>query len=237
MNKLIPTKLLYLDIETVPQYPHYLDLPYNVKKHWDKKAAFIKKGNESELSAYKKAGIYAEFGKIICISIGAYHAVKKENKLRIKSFYGDDEKVLLKDFKETIELFEKKEPVILCAHNGKEFDFPYICRRMLINKISLPATLQLAGKKPWEILHVDTMEMWRFGDYKNYTSLDLLTSIFNIPSPKTNMDGSQVADYYYHKKDLASIKKYCEQDVLAIAQVVLAYNNLSLLNLDEVEFV
>lgn len=237
MNKINPTQLLYLDIETVPQYPSYLDLPGNIRKQWNKKARFIRKGNESELACYKRAGIYAEFGKIICISIGAYHKVNGDNILRIKSFYGDNEKELLNAFKNTIEQLKKKEPINFCAHNGKEFDFPYICRRMIINRVNIPVSLQVAGKKPWEITHIDTMELWRFGDYKNYTSLDLLTTVLNIPSPKTNMDGSHVGEYYYKYNNLESIKNYCEQDVLAIAQLMLVYKNKNLLDTENVEFV
>lgn len=232
-----PTKLIYIDIETVPQYESYIDLPLKIRELWNKKAKFIKSQKESEVSAYKRAGIYAEFGKIICISVGGFKGQSVESGFKIKSFYGHDEVKLLNQFTEMLNQAEKKGQVLLCAHNGKEFDFPYISRRMIINKIKLPNALNISGKKPWEINHFDTMEMWRFGDYKNFTSLDLLTSVLDIPSPKNNMDGSQVADYYYKFNDIKSIKEYCQNDVLAIAQLVLRYQNMNLIEDKNVEFI
>ncbi|MBW6489591.1 MAG: 3'-5' exonuclease [Lentimicrobium sp.] len=217
-------KVLFLDIETVPQYPSYSDMPENFRKFWDLKAPKIR--NEEEKKAdikpaelYSKAGIYAEFGKIICISIGFIY----NNKLRIKSFADDDEAKLLSDFGLMLEKSFNKPEILLCAHNGKEFDFPYISRRMLINGIKLPTILDLAGKKPWESPFLDTMELWKFGDFKNYTSLALLSAIFNIPTPKDDIDGSQVGKVYWVDKDLARITIYCQKDVIAIAQLLLRY--------------
>jgi DNA polymerase elongation subunit (family B) len=197
-----------------------------MRKLWDKKASFLIHDNEKTTEdVYERAGIYAEFGKIIVISVGFFH--RKE--FRIKSFYGEDEKVILDDFAMLLNRHYNEVDALLCAHNGKEFDFPYIARRMLINGIELPLILQIAGKKPWEIKHIDTMELWKFGDYKNFTSLDLLTTIFQIPTPKDDIDGSQVAKVYYEEKNLERIKTYCQKDVLAIAQLMRRYLNQPLI--------
>jgi 3'-5' exonuclease len=218
--------VLFLDIETVSQFANYKDLPERFKKLWDKKSEKLAR-NESELNPetlYEKAGIYAEFGKIICISVGFVNITKNgEHQARIKSFYGDDEKEVLIEFADLLNKHFNRSNVRLCAHNGKEFDFPYLSRRMLINKIKLPTILDMAGKKPWEILHLDTLELWKFGDYKNYTSLDLLACIFDIPTPKDDIDGSQVRAVYYEENDLERIVEYCQKDVLTIIQLYLSY--------------
>lgn len=229
--------LLFLDIETVSGYKTYDELPDNFKKLWDKKASFIGEEGEGPASVYKKAGIYAEFGKIICISVG--FIFKNEGKLsvRIKSFAGDDEKKLLLDFKELIKTFSQKKDFSLCAHNGKEFDFPYIARRMLINGIELPSVLDIAGKKPWEVRFADTMELWKFGDFKNYTSLELLAAVFNIPTPKDDIDGSMVGDIYYEENDLSRIIKYCEKDVITIIQLFLRYKGEETVDQENIEIV
>ena len=156
------------------------------------------------------------------------------NQLRVTSFYGDDESKLLIDFKELLDNHFNKKKHLLCAHNGKEFDFPYIARRMIINQIELPEKLNLFGKKPWEIQHLDTMELWKFGDYKHYTSLKLLTSILNVPSPKDDIDGSEVANVYYKEKNLDRIVRYCEKDTIAVAQLLLRFLNKPLINEDEI---
>ena len=185
---------------------------------------------------YERAGIYAEFGKIVCISVGfVYRLPDKQLAFRTKSCFGDDEKELLAKFSEALKRFAmQRNTMILCAHNGKEFDFPYIARRMLVNGLALPAAFDIAGKKPWEVPFIDTMELWRFGDYKNYTSLKLLTHIFGIPSPKDDIDGSQVAGVYWKDKDLPRIVRYCEKDVLAIAQLLLRYKGLKLIATENV---
>jgi DNA polymerase elongation subunit (family B) len=127
-------------------------------------------------------------------------------------------------------MLDKADPKTkLCAHNGKEFDFPYLSRRMLVNSITLPSLLHLSGAKKWEVPHLDTMEMWKFGDYKHYTSLDLLLALFNIPSSKSEMDGSKVNGVYYQEKDLKKIATYCVSDVVAIAQLYLKMKNLPLI--------
>lgn len=217
--------ILFLDIETVPQFESYNQLPDAFKELWAKKAKKISSEEESPEEVYQRAGIYAEFGKIICISVGLI--VNKDDKIvfRVKSFAGQDEAELLKGFVDILNKFSAKPNATLCAHNGKEFDFPYIARRCLINGIRLPKILDVAGKKPWEVMFLDTMELWKFGDYKHYTSLNLLTHIFNIPTPKDDIDGSQVAEVFYKEKDLERIVRYCEKDVLAVAQLLLRYKN------------
>lgn len=213
-------KILFLDIETVPMVPDYNQLPEKFKKLWDKKAERLKKEeNDTPDILYGRAGIYSEFGKIICISVG----FMKNREFRIKSFYGDDELILLKEFSELLEKYYNSRDHLLCAHNGKEFDYPYIARRMLINGLPLPGILNIAGKKPWEVAHLDTMELWKFGDYKNYTSLELLTAVFGIDTPKEDIDGSMVAEVYYNENDLERIVKYCQRDTLTVAQLLLCY--------------
>ncbi|RUA27682.1 MAG: 3'-5' exonuclease [Bacteroidetes bacterium] len=213
-------KILFLDIETVPAYPSYTKLPSRFKELWDKKAKFlIKNEKETAKSIYPRAGIYAEFGKIVCISVAFFH----NEELRVKSYYGDDEKALLEDFSQLLQKYFNTKDHLLCGHNAKEFDFPYIARRMLVNRIKLPNILDMAGKKPWDIRHLDTMELWKFGDYKNYTSLDLLTAIFDIPTPKDDIDGSEVWSVYWKDKDLERIKTYCEKDTVAVVQIFLSY--------------
>lgn len=235
LNNVSPEDILFLDIETVPQFPTYGDMPEPLQKLWDKKATSLAKGDDTPESIFQRTGIYAEFGKIICISVGMIVPKDGERTFRVISFAEHDEKKLLLDFADMLLKFEKRRNAHLCAHNGKEFDFPYIARRMLINGINLPESLNVAGKKPWEVNFIDTMELWKFGDYKNYTSLNLLTCVFGIPSPKDDIDGSQVADVYYKDNDLPRIAIYCEKDVLAIAQLMLRYKNLPLMDTNKIE--
>src|ERR1700748_2287985 len=216
---------LVLDIETVPQYKTHADVPDHFKKLWDLKTQNIRKEETAE-DFYGRAGIWAEFGKIICISVGIFTGGKRTG-LRVKSFAGHDEKELLENF--SAMLTTQPPSLILCAHNGKEFDFPYICRRMLINGLKFPSQLELSGKKPWEINHLDTMELWKFGDYKNFTSLNLLTSIFNIPTPKDDIDGSMVGHVYWVENQLERIATYCEKDVIASAQLLKRYRGEELI--------
>lgn len=220
LYKLNLERVLFLDIETVPIVSAYDELPEKFRQHWDKKAERLRKteGDTPDI-LFQRAGIYAEFGKIICISVGFI----KNNEFRLKSFYGDDELQLLKDFADLLEKYYSSQQHLLCAHNGKEFDYPYIARRMVINGIRLPEIINIAGKKPWEVAHLDTMELWKFGDYKSYTSLDLLTTVFGISTPKDDIDGSMVADVYYKEKDLERIKEYCQKDTLTVAQLLLCY--------------
>jgi DNA polymerase elongation subunit (family B) len=227
--------VLFLDIESVPQFPSYSEMPERLKHFWDKKATFFVKENETPESIFSRSGIYAEFGKIICISAGFIVNRDGSRFFRVKSFYGDNEKDILKGFSIMLNRFSAKPKANICAHNGKEFDFPYISRRMLVNGIELPEMLDVAGKKPWEVKFLDTMELWKFGDYKNYTSLDLLANIFGIQSPKDDIDGSQVADVYYIEKDIERIVKYCEKDALTVAQLFLSYKNESIIDKERIE--
>lgn len=215
--------ILFLDIETVSQYPSYNEMPDNLKSLWDKKASHLRKEEQTPEELYGRAGIYAEFGKIICISAGIFDHKGESRKLRIKSFYGEDEHKILTDFGHLLNGLSDRKSTMLCAHNGKEFDFPYIARRMLVKEIKIPWLLDISGKKPWENNFIDTMELWKFGDYKHYTSLDLLTTILKLPSPKDEIDGSMVAELFWNNKAFDSIVKYCEKDVIAIARLILRF--------------
>jgi predicted PolB exonuclease-like 3'-5' exonuclease len=237
LKKINEDRILFLDIETVPEIPKYKDLSEKMKLFWDKKAKNISQGNDNSEEIYQRAGIYAEFGKIICISVGILFTENKEKFLRIKSFSGHDEKKILLDFRELLKKSFNSSDKFLCAHNGKEFDFPYIARRMLINSISLPEILDFAGKKPWEIRHIDTLELWKFGDYKHYTSLDLLAHIFDIPSSKNDIDGSQVARVYWEDNDLSRIVKYCESDVVTLVRLYLRYTEKNLIENQNIIYV
>jgi DNA polymerase elongation subunit (family B) len=230
-------QILFLDIETVPVVPNYSELPEPMKKFWDKKASQIRYDGQSPDEVYSRAGIYAEFGKIICISVGFLFSEKKVNKLRIKSFSSHNEYELLTNFADLLRKSFSGNDKFLCAHNGKEFDYPYIARRMLINKIALPPVLDIAGRKPWEIRHIDTLELWKFGDYKHYTSLDLLAHIFDIPSPKSDIDGSQVARVYWEEKDLARIVNYCQSDVVTLVRLYLKFSERNSVEDDQIFFV
>ena len=230
--------VLFLDIETVPIKENFEDLSATFQKLWEEKTVWQRKDDISPSDFYKlKAGIMAEFAKIICISVGYLFTEKSENHFRIKSFYGDDEKQIIADFNALLNSKFNKKQHQLCAHNGKEFDFPFIARRTLINGLKLPKLLDIAGKKPWEINHLDTMELWRFGDYKNYTSIKLLAALFNIPTPKDDIDGSQVAGVYYKEKNLERIKTYCQKDTLTVAQLLLKYKGEALISENNIEFV
>ena len=230
------TNILFLDIETVPQHPSFDDTPKELQQLWEKKSKFLIKKDDTETpdSIYRQAGIYAEFGKIVCISCGYFSA---DRKLRIKSFYGDDEKKLLMEFSELLSKFFSKNDKQLCAHNGKEFDFPFLARRMVINNVPLPPVLDTPGKKPWEVNHLDTLELWKFGDYKSYTSLLLLATVLGVPTPKDDIDGSMVWDVYWNEKNLPRIVTYCQKDVLTIAQIFLRFRGEQLLAESEVEIV
>jgi 3'-5' exonuclease len=216
------SKILFLDIETIPQFKSFDKAPEADQKLWAEKAQYLLKTDEDTVqSIYGRAGIYAEFGRIVCISVGFISEREGNRSLRLKSYYGDDEKQLLGEFAELLSKHFNGNDHLLCGHNGREFDFPYIARRMIVNDIKIPRILDLAGKKPWEVGHIDTMQMWKFGDFKNFTSLKLLAHIFGLPTPKDDIDGSQVAGVYWEENDLERIVRYCEKDVLTLVQVYL----------------
>lgn len=213
-------KILFLDIETVPQTYHYQDLDEAARTLFEGKNRMkITEEKPAEMVYKDLGGIQSEFGKIICISVGMVKDSSTGRTIRVKSFAYDDEHTLLSQFKRLLDDHYKN--AILCGHNAKEFDFPYLCRRMLINGISLPLVLDIAGKKPWEIRHLDTMELWKFGDYKAFTGLALLCHVFGIPTPKDDITGADVARVYYEDNDLERIAVYCEKDVIALIQVYL----------------
>ena len=232
LEKIDLTRILFLDIETVSGQAKYDDLPENFKPLWSRKAASLLRRPQDELDDVavretytERAGIFAEFGKIVCISVGILASSEDGMALRIKSFADRDEKVLLAEFSRMVEgYYSDPSRSYFCGHNIKEFDIPYICRRLMINGFKLPDSLDVRGKKPWEVAHLlDTLELWKFGDYKNYTSLKLLTALFGIPSPKDDIDGSEVGRVFWENDDLNRIAKYCEKDVVATVQLFLSY--------------
>ncbi|RYE14308.1 MAG: 3'-5' exonuclease [Sphingobacteriales bacterium] len=225
--------IMVLDIETVPQYSSFDQLPENMQKLWDIKTQYQRK-EETPEEFYGRAGIWAEFGKIVCISVGIFTGGLKTG-LRVKSFSSHDEKELLLNF--VTLLAGQPANLVLCAHNGREFDLPYLCRRMLIHGIKHPSQLEISGKKPWEINHLDTMDLWKFGDHKNYTSLNLLTAIFNIPTPKDDIDGSQVGHVYWVEDALDRICIYCQKDVVATAQLLRRYRGEELISDENITIV
>lgn len=228
--------VLVLDIETASGYKKFSELSPKMQQHWERKSSFLR--NEEERSVNEmyddRAAIYAEFGKIITIGFGAFFKENGKIKFRVKTLASDDEKKLIEEFVSIIQKFDQ-DNLKLCGHNGKEFDFPYLCRRMVVNNIEIPWALDLGGKKPWEVNHIDTMELWKFGDRKNFTSLKLLTDLLDIPSSKTDLDGSKVNSTYYGESDgLEKIETYCQGDVVATAQLYLRLNNLPLLESEDI---
>ena len=221
------SQVIVLDIETVPQYSSYNDVPPNLQELWEVKTSHQRRLDQSAEEFYERAGILAEFGKIICISLGIFSYQHKSYSLRLKSFAGDDERQILQQFSSLIE--KQATSLMFCAHNGKEFDYPYLCRRLLVNGLEIPPPLDISGKKPWEVNHLDTMEMWKFGDYKHFTSLNLLAAILNIPTPKDDIDGSQVRQVYYEEKNLDRIVTYCQKDVITTAQVLLKFKGIEII--------
>ena len=209
--------ILFLDIETVSCARSYAALDDVLKPLWDKKAAFLRNDDGEATSDlfFERAAIYPEFGKVIVVGLGFLRFDAHDTlTLRVKALQGHDEGALLRALHVLLEDKSQPEGLRLCAHNGKAFDFPYLCRRMLVNGIVPPRALNMVGKKPWEITHLDTMELWRFGDRKSFPSLHLLATLFNLRSSKELMDGSEVNRYYYMQDDLDKIASYCLQDVV-----------------------
>lgn len=244
MQQVRPENLIVIDIETAAEYPGFDMLPEEWKALWTEKVVRSLPEGVTAADFYPmRAGVMAEFSKIICISIGYFHAAESR-KLRIKSFYGHDEKQLLEDFILTINKIEAyNDKCCFAGHNIKEFDIPFICRRLLINNISLPAYLDFQNRKPWETNIVDSFQYWRFGDFKNYTSLNLLASALKVPSSKDDIDGSMVGELYWTEdpaqKDinLKRITIYCQKDVVTTANVIMRFKNLPLLQPGDVVFI
>ncbi len=225
--------ILFLDIETVPQHENFHELDDASKLLWEAKSQYQRKDEISAEEFYDRAGIWAEFGKIVCISVGYFKLKGDLRNFRVTSFHGEEVKIL-KDFRSLLETHFNKPHHLLCAHNGKEFDFPYIARRMIINGIEIPFKLDLFGKKPWEVPHLDTLELWKFGDYKTFTSLKLMAHVLGIPSPKDDIDGSQVRKVFYEENDIDRIITYCEKDTITVAQIFLRLRNQEILAADEI---
>ena len=233
IEKINLNNILFLDIETVPQQEHYNDLDDEMKELWQHKTQYQRKEDYTPEDFYERAGIWAEFGKIVCLSVGYFVNKGDIRNFRVTSFFGEEKKIL-KDFASLLNNHFNLTQHVLCGHNAKEFDIPFIARRMIINQMAIPNKLNLFGKKPWEISHLDTLELWKFGDYKHFTSLKLLTKILDIPSSKGDIDGSQVAKVYYMDKDIDRIVTYCEKDVIAVAQIFLRLRREDLLVEDEI---
>lgn len=246
IQKKILKNSLFLDVETVSVTRYYDELPEALRLQWKKKASrFSKVQNEDitdeEAANYytEKAGIFAEFAKVACITVGYINGkIGEECTLRLKSYTGDEAQ-LLSTFGEMLDQhYDRPDEHFLCGHNIKEFDIPFLCRRMIVNGVRLPRLMNIAGKKPWQITHlVDTMELWRFGDYKNYTSLALIAAVMGIPSPKDDIDGSMVGKVYWEEDDIDRIITYCEKDVVTVAQVVMKFASAPLLTEDQIESV
>ena len=230
-------EVLFLDIETAPLAPEYNELTEKWRQLWEHKMQYNINNGETAGDLYDRAGIYAEFGKIICISAGYVTQKQGELFFRVKSFYDDDEKKLISNFFNAWEKFSRAGKRRLCAHNGQDFDYPYIARRALVNNVSLPKILDIAGSKPWEVKEqlIDTLQLWKFGDYKHYTSLSLLCELFKIPTPKDDIDGSQVAKIYWEENDLDRIIRYCEKDTLAVANLLLRYKSKKIIKMENME--
>ncbi len=230
--------ILFLDIETVPASPDFLSLDEDWQALWADKTRFLQEREQkSAEELYDRAGIYAEFGKVICISTAILTQEGGKEAMRVKSFYGDDEAELLGSFSNVLDRFFSGKEKYLCGHNVREFDAPFMARRMLIHGMSLPDLLNTPGKKPWEVKHLDTLDLWKFGDYKHFTSLRLLTKLFGIPSPKDDISGADVWRVYWQENDLERIKTYCEKDTIAVCNLYRRMNNLALIRDEDIEVV
>jgi 3'-5' exonuclease len=225
LDKIDIGRVMCLDIETVSQQASWTELDERWKYLWAKKAQYLSKEPMPPEDLYERAGIYAEFGKIICISVGIFLRNGNEWQMKLKSFYGDNEALLLEEFGQMVSRWDADNNKLLCAHNGKEFDFPYIARRCLVNSVPIPHILDNAGKKPWEVCLLDTMELWKFGDFKSFTSLELMSAALNVPTPKDDINGSMVGEVYWKQKDLERIRIYCQKDVVTVGQLLLRFKN------------
>ena len=221
--------IVFIDIETVPLEKHFADCSPAFQKHWQRKSTFLRLSDEErgdlDRSYRGHAGIYAEFSRVLCIGMGYYSPTKKTIKTTV--LHHESEQQLLQNFLATLNAIKQHADIRFCGHNVKEFDLPFLCRRLTVHGFALPQELNMAGLKPWENNHIDTMELWRFGDYKRYTALDLLATVLNIPSSKTDIDGSQVANVFYEEQNLDRILAYCERDVVTTAKIYYRLTNQS----------
>lgn len=233
IEKINLENILFLDIETVPEVENFADLDEEKQYLFDLKTQYQRKEDYTPEEFYDRAGIWAEFGKIVCISVGYFTFKGDIRHFRVTTFFGEEKKILT-DFSTLLNTYFNQPQHIMCGHNAKEFDFPFIARRMIINQVQIPNKLNLFGKKPWEVPHLDTLEMWKFGDFKHYTSLKLLTKVLNVPSPKDDISGNEVARVYYIDKDIDRIIIYCEKDVIAVAQIFLRLRREELLIEEEI---
>lgn len=234
-----PENLLLIDIETVPVVSGFEDLSEKMQQLWSKKSSLIEPTESDVAKTFEqRAGIYAEFGKIICIGLGYFVKVRNGYTLKIKSITSDNEKQILEEFKLVCNKFFKSAEKQFCGHNIREFDIPYICRRSFINQIPMPDILaDLQYKKPWENPMMDTLQFWKFGEYKNFTSVDLLSTVLGIESPKSDIDGSDVARVYWKENDLARIANYCNRDIVTVGQILMKLNAMNLLNEEEITYI
>lgn len=230
--------LIFIDIETVSSEKTFNELPEEWQRLWSKKFSKALPENMPIEDHYtQRAALYAEFSKVVCISFAYYNSRGSEKKLRVKSLCGDDEKELLHQFCEILTQFEKHQSGwVFAGHNIKEFDLPFLSRRMIINGLGIPGCMNFFNLKPWEYTIIDTMHYWRFGDYKNYTSLELLTESLGIPSPKSDITGSQVGEVFW-ERDFKRISDYCERDVVAVANIIQRFNGEKILEKQDVEIV
>ncbi len=248
------TRVFFVDIETAPGRADFAEHAPRQQQLW---TTFCEKRHAKELEAgqtpadlFARAGLYAEFGQVVCISVG-YFRLEADGGLRfyVKSFASTDECEVLHGFATALgerrpygtklamaTTREHDNPRecghFLCAHNGREFDYAYLGRRMMICGVPLPKMLDISGYKPWELPHLlDTMDLWKFGDGKGYTALNLLAGVFNIPSPKDDIDGSQVGRVFWTEGQagVERIATYCEKDVITTARVYLHYAGQSAL--------
>lgn len=222
--------LLIIDIETVPAEKTYDHLNQQWKALFTDKATKTVPFLENPAEIYqKRGGIWAEFGKIVCIGIGIFRWVDPVGwELDLFSFAGHEEVEILRNFAVFCEKQANNQPGFgFAGHNIREFDLPFIGRRMLINGVPLPISLQLQNKKPWELSHhFDTMAYWKFGDYKSYISLELLANVLGIDTPKQGISGADVQHLYYEQNNLPAIVAYCKKDVIATARIIQRYLNL-----------
>ena len=233
IEKINLNNILFLDIETVPENAYFTELDTEMQVLYEQKTQYQRKEEFTAEEYYDRAVIWAEFGKMVCIWVGFFNNKNDVRNFRVTSFFGEEKKILT-DFNNLLNNHYNQPQHLLCGHNAKEFDIPFLARRMIINQITIPNKLNLFGKKPWEIPHLDTLELWKFGDYKHYTSLKLMCKILNIPSPKEDIDGSQVGHVYYVDKNIDRIITYCEKDTIAVAQIFLRLRREDLLVEEEI---